>query len=251
MKIDLQIHSVYSSQALYKKDFLYYQNLLDSTMEIEKIFEVAKKVGLGAISITDHGETYAIEYIEREKINNILSIRGVEAKTNLGEILIYGDVKKINLKEFDYFKIVKQAKNSGCLVVIPHPFLENPFGYNGLFCKTNLKNKEILEEALTYADAMDVYYIRTGVENKLKELAGKYDLVSVATSDAHYYSQIGEVYTEIPNASSEEEILEHIRNGRIMSLVGKPTMFDLKTIISAIKGQTLDRFKTYNEFENI
>lgn len=251
MKIDLQIHSVYSSQALYKDNFANHQFLLDSTMEIEKIFKVSQKVGLGAISITDHGETYAIDYINEKKINNIINIRGIEVKTNLGEILIYGDVKKINLKESDYFKIVKQAKEVGCLIIIPHPFLENPFGYNGLFCKKNLEHQEKLIEAVSYANAIEVYYLRTGIEQKLIRLAKKHNLTPIATSDAHYYSQIGKVYTEIPNASSEEEVLESLKKGKILDLYGKPTMFELKTLLNAFKGQTFDRFKKYEEFESL
>jgi len=240
---------VYSSQALYKNTFHKYQYLLDSTMEIKKIFKVAKAAGLGAISITDHGETRAVDFINKNKINAPISVSGVEIKTNLGEILVYGDIKKIDLSDSNYFKIVRQAKKEGCFIIIPHPFLENPFGYNGLFCKKNLENKKVLEEALSFANAMEVYYLRTGIEDKLIDLAKKHSLVPIATSDSHYYSQIGKVYTEIPDSNSEEEVLQNLKQGKILSLRGTPTLFELKTLLNAFKGQTIDRFKKYQEFE--
>lgn len=163
MKIDLQIHSVYSSQALYKKNYKYFQLLLDSTMEIRKIIDTAKKVGLDAISITDHGEDRAYKFgKEYAKKVGIKIIKGAEFKTNLGEILIYGNIKDLPLNTNNFYELAKSAKKKNCLLIAPHPYLQNPFGYNGIGVNKNVT----ATKAMKYVDAVCVYYFKTGIDSK-------------------------------------------------------------------------------------
>lgn len=185
MKIDLHCHSLYSK---------------DSFSPIEKIIKVAKEKNLDGIAITDHD---TIDGWEEAKIfakkYNLFVVLGMEIKSTKGDIL--GLFLKEKVKSREPEKVMREIKNQGGIVVIPHPF----------HCFT--KFRDDLTKYLSLIDGIEVFNARQ-FGNKFNKMAfdfaKKYNLGMVAGSDAHSLGEIGNAFT-ISNSKDLDEFKEAIK----------------------------------------
>lgn len=185
MKIDLHCHSLYSK---------------DSFSPIEKMIKVAKEKNLDGIAITDHD---TIDGWEEAKIfakkYNLFVVLGMEIKSTKGDILGLFLKKKVKSREPE--KVMREIKDQGGIVVIPHPF------------HYFVKFKDDLTKYLSLIDAIEVFNARQW-RNKFNKMAfdfaKKYNLGMVAGSDAHSLKEIGNAFT-ISNSKNLDEFKEAIK----------------------------------------
>ncbi|MCD6080183.1 MAG: PHP domain-containing protein [Candidatus Omnitrophica bacterium] len=170
---DWHIHTIYSR---------------DSISSPYRVVDNAVKKGLRKICVTDHdtikGGKIAAEYAFRKGLN-IEVVPGAEIKTDRGEIVGLGLKEEIKSRKLE--EVIKEIKNQGGKILIPHPY--------GSIRKTRRKYK--LEEVALHADYIELYNGRSFFINfrkkKIEEIAHKYNLKMVAGSDAHFVFEIGNV----------------------------------------------------------
>ncbi|MEM7822776.1 MAG: PHP domain-containing protein [Candidatus Aenigmatarchaeota archaeon] len=199
MLSDIHIHSEYSE---------------DSNSKIEDIIKIAKRRGLDAISITDHGTVEGS--LRAAKIaRGIKIIPGQEIKTKQGEILVYNlthDVKE----NMDITKTCKKIKREGGQIFIPHPFD---------ITRKSVNNK--IASILNLIDGIESFNSRTPFPFNVKAqiYAKSYGIPASAGSDAHFISEIGKCAVKIYGNPSLSKIkikrMCYSYSGRVCSTIYK------------------------------
>jgi predicted metal-dependent phosphoesterase TrpH len=166
MKLDLHIHSKYSS---------------DGILEPVRIIRTAIKTGLGGIAITDHNTVKGGIEAKQYETDELMVIVGSEVKTERGEIIGLFLSQEINSRNAR--DVASEIKSQGGIVIIPHPF-------------DKLRHSAFhpTEDDLEFIDAIEVYNSRAifnSYNREAMEFAGKHNLPVVAGSDAHFANEIG------------------------------------------------------------
>lgn len=208
MLIDLHVHTHLSD---------------DSRTIPEKYLERAANTasGLGAICFTEHrsfptdAETDRL-YAELTDRYGILVIKGLEADTDLGHLLLFG-LTPAALRHFDPAQrmlksdhLIEVIYSEGGIAIPAHPFRDSGFG-------------TVLEELTAkHGTALGAIEVLNGQnsarENELAEVAAqKFDLTALGASDAHFptpqwfLTYATELERDIKNA---EELCAEIRARR-------------------------------------
>lgn len=195
-KFDLHIHTHYSKCGL------------DSPKTIVKI-AISKK--LDGIAITDHNTTVGALQAMRNN-QELTVIPGTEVSTKDGEILGLGITQRLP-EGRSAQETINLIRDRGGIAVIPHPYdlLRNSIGFR--------------MKALKF-DAVEVYNSNLVLPfaNRLaRRAAEKEGYSTVAGSDAHIGTAVGNAYTII-DETDVEDILEAIRKNRT-EVYGRPTRF--------------------------
>jgi len=83
-------------------------SLLDGAQRIDEMVETAKRAGMPAIAMTDHGNLFgAVEFYETAKAQKVKPILGIEAYVNPGPLSARPDGKRVK----DYYHLVLLAEN--------------------------------------------------------------------------------------------------------------------------------------------
>lgn len=166
-RAEIHVHSTYS----------------DGKDPVKKLVEQAVRLGLDAISITDHdtiqGSLSAMDYVRDENLS-IEIIPGMEISTADGHLLALFIEREID-KGMPMDETIEEVKKAGGVAVISHPFQ--------IFRKGAIKFN-----LLKISDGVEVFNARyvLGMFNKISEkLAKKYGKAITAGSDAHSSNEIG------------------------------------------------------------
>lgn len=213
VKADLQIHSKYSSHALYmpykntmaklratypesaffEGDVWWVEHIaIDGVSSPRRILEVAKKRDLKAIAITDHN-TF-IGSIEASRIQadyGVVVIPGMEISTTEGELLAFGITNKIPFRVTPK-EAIRLIHEQGGVVAIPHPFLK-PHPKKDF---ATIQEQMILD---LKPDAIDVFSPIYGFQKYWSDFADRNNFAKIGTSDAHMDALVGTVWTEFPD----------------------------------------------------
>jgi predicted metal-dependent phosphoesterase TrpH len=197
LKVDFHIHSNFSK---------------DGDMSPGKIINLAKKIGLDAIAVTDHNTIEGGKECEKFA-RDLLVFVGSEIKTKSGEII------GLNLKEdipmdLSPVETCKLIKEQGGFVLVPHPFDRMRRGIG-----------RGIEKIVEYIDAVEVFNARTLFDKFNRdslEFAEKNKLPKVAGSDAHFDKEIGSAYTIVDSEKRKDKILEAVKGGETR-IVGSKT----------------------------
>ncbi len=204
MKFDLHCHSVFSG---------------DAFCPPEKLVKAAVQKKLDGFAITDHNTTKGFEIIAQlAKKSHLQVVRGeeIDVKRNgksIGEVLGLFLKKEITPKEPE--KVMKEIKDQGGLVVIPHPF--HPFS----------KFKDDLEKYLSFIDGIEVFNARhpfSKPDRLALEFAKKHNLAEVGGSDCHFFKELGAGYTLVEDAQNLEDFKKGILEKKSVAL-GKKSPF--------------------------
>jgi predicted metal-dependent phosphoesterase TrpH len=170
-KYDLHIHSNYSPCSYIKP---------------EDILRIAKERGLNGIAITDHDTLKAYPILKKlNKDKNFEIIPGEEIYTNYGDVI--GLYLSKEIKSRDFFEAIKEIKNQGGIVIIPHPFT----------IASVRKFKYSLAKLKGKIDAVETFNSRNFPHyNELaKKEALKYGFAQTGSSDSHIKADISNGYT--------------------------------------------------------
>lgn len=196
MKVDFHIHSDFSP---------------DGDMSPREIIELAKRLGLDAIAVTDHNSIEGGKETERLAKSLVVFV-GSEIKTESGEII------GLNLKEdipsdLPLVQTCKLIKKQGGFLIVPHPFDRMRRGVG----------KEV-EKIVKYIDAVEVFNARTLLDKFNKnasKFAEEHKLPKVAGSDAHFGGELGSAYTFVYSEKRKDKILEAVKGGETRIFGGK------------------------------
>ena len=189
IKLDLHVHSNYSS---------------DGRLQIKDILRVARKRGLGGIAVTDHNSLKGSQIAKRiAHEHEILTVSGMEISSTEGHILAYGIDTPIP-KGLSPEETIEKIHESGGLAVIARPY--RPWSGLGEKITRSLK-----------PDGMEVLNAHSTLKENQKagRLCRSMDLPMTAGSDSHEGRSLGKACVIIPEASSQDDVLEAILKRRV------------------------------------
>jgi glycosyltransferase involved in cell wall biosynthesis len=180
----------------------------DCATPVDTLLETAKKVGLGAIAITDHNEVSgALE--ARERANGIKVIVAEEVKTaDQGEVIGLFIEEKIP-RGMTLQETIAEIRRQGGLVYVPHPFDR----------MHSVPDYEHLLDVVEDIDAMEVFNPRvafSAFNEEAARFAAKYRIVAGAGSDSHVAQGLGSVKIRMRDFDGPEEFLASLRDADIV-----------------------------------
>ncbi len=180
MRVDMHTHSIYSP---------------DGKVPIKDMLKIAKKVGLGAIAITDHNEIEGA--LKAKKLGILEVIRGIEVSTEKGHVLAYGIDYKIP-RDLSIKETIEMIHDLGGIAIAAHPYRF----WSGIG-EDNAKNHNF--------DGIEAFNGRCkeSSNKKARKLANMLNKPFTAGSDAHFADEIGKAGI-IVEAEKEEDIIEEI-----------------------------------------
>jgi predicted metal-dependent phosphoesterase TrpH/glycosyltransferase involved in cell wall biosynthesis len=180
----------------------------DCATPVDTLLDTAKRVGLGAIAVTDHNEISGA-LAAREQADGIKVIVGEEIKTaDQGEVIGLFIEEKIP-RGMTLQETIAEIRRQGGLVYVPHPFdrMHAVPDYEHLLA--------VVEEI----DAIEVFNPRvafTAFNEEAARFAAKYRIVAGAGSDSHVAQGLGSVKIRMRDFEGPEEFLESLRDADIV-----------------------------------
>ncbi|MCX6818469.1 MAG: PHP domain-containing protein [Candidatus Aenigmarchaeota archaeon] len=168
----------------------------------EQMVRHAKKIGMGAIAITDHNTTNGCHGLKRlSKKYGIVVIPGEEISTKAGHVLALGIEEEIPPR-LSLDETLYRIKKQGGISVAAHPFDIRRKGAGTLAIKC---------DALEVFNSINLERITNW---KCHRFAKKYNKPVTAGSDAHCISMLGHGVTSIQADNDIDSILKAIKNGK-------------------------------------
>jgi glycosyltransferase involved in cell wall biosynthesis len=180
----------------------------DCATPVDALLDTAKRVGLGAIAVTDHNEiSGAIE--ARERANGIKVIVAEEVKTaDQGEVIGLFIEEKIP-RGMTLEETIAEIRRQGGLVYVPHPFDR----------MHAVPDYEHLLGVVEDIDAIEVFNPRvafSAFNEEAARFAAKYRIPAGAGSDSHVAQGLGSVKIRMRDFDGPEEFLESLRDADIV-----------------------------------
>ncbi len=182
-------------------------------MSPEEAVRRAERLGLEAISVTDHN-TFLGSYIALRRRGRVVVVPGAEFGTELGDVLVLcervpadaaGLLKRRsgNPERVRFSSVVELATGENCVTIAAHPFAAFRAGSGGAF---ELRYFDCVEAYNSSSDILTNVYTAYVTRGKRCRTAG---------SDAHVPEVIGSAYTLIEvDSLSAEGVLEGLRRAR-------------------------------------
>ena len=203
MRIDLQTHSVLGSA--------------DSVIEPDQLVAQAKACGLDAVCLTEHGNTQPAGVVDLGRRHDFLVIPGIEAGTDLGDILIFG-VPWFPRELTRAAELIAYVHDRGGVAIAAHPFRYHlsqkpwlrrpkPISLDQAAERKIFRLVDAFEAVNGFATAADVEFCQ--------ELARLTGFRATGGSDAHAVQEVGLCATLFERPiRSEADLIAEIRAGR-------------------------------------
>ncbi|MCX8043786.1 MAG: PHP domain-containing protein [Desulfobacterota bacterium] len=211
LKADLHIHTCEDAS----DGFIAY----DAYTLIDK----AAELGFDVISITNHDcITFSDHLCRYAQERGILLIPGIEMKVQGKHILMYAPWKKIYRFHNTMSRLINQ-KDHDTLFIAPHPFFPS-----GKSLGKALVQWHALFDAIEFCH---FYTQRIDYNRKAVQLAQKFNLPLVGTSDCHVLQQLNTTYTLINADKDIESIFDAIKQGNLVVVSSPLTLIDIGRIM--------------------
>ena len=205
---DFHIHSKYS---------------LDSTMDPKRILKIANSKGFDTVAITDHNTIRgALEAKKFEDAAGVQVIIGSEIRTDIGDLIGLKLEREVDSRSWEV--VISEIKDQGGITVLPHPY----------------RDHVIIKDVAEKVDLIEIWNARCHPEQNRKalELAASLRCGAIMGSDAHFYSELGNVSIRWdPIAPIIEEVLERryataqeIRRSHIVGHIRKRDIINLLSL---------------------
>jgi glycosyltransferase involved in cell wall biosynthesis len=180
----------------------------DCATPVDTLLDTARRVGLGAIAVTDHNEiSGALE--ARDRADGIKVIVAEEVKTaDQGEVIGLFIEEKIP-RGMTLQETIAEIRRQGGLVYVPHPFDR----------MHAVPDYEHLLDVVGEIDAIEVFNPRvafSAFNEEAARFAAKYRIVAGAGSDSHVAQGLGSVKIRMRDFDGPEEFLESLRDADIV-----------------------------------
>jgi hypothetical protein len=180
----------------------------DCATPVDTLLDAAKRVGLGAIAVTDHNEISGA-LAARERANGIKVIVAEEVKTaDQGEVIGLF-IEELIPRGMTLTETIAEIRRQGGLVYVPHPFDR----------MHAVPDYEHLLQVVTDIDAIEVFNPRvafSAFNEEAARFAAKYRIVAGAGSDSHVPQGLGSVKIRMRDFDGPEEFLESLRDADIV-----------------------------------
>jgi hypothetical protein len=189
VRLDLHAHSRYSP---------------DSRLDPIEIVKTSRHRGLDGIAITDHNavEGAAKAWAYGRDVGFTV-VRGTEVSTSEGHVLAYG-IRDPIPRDLTPRETVERVLALGGVPVAAHPYR----------FWSGLGEEETALAGFAAYEVRNARTLRRGNE-KASALAASKGLAGIGGSDAHFLEEIGRAFTVVEDASTEAEVLEAVRKGRV------------------------------------
>lgn len=187
-KIDLHTHSIASH---------------DGGLRPEQYAKLVSEGILDVVAVTDHNRIDFATRLTKDLGDRI--IVGEEIMSTSGEIVGLF-LKELVRPGLTPLETVKQIKEQGGVVYIPHPFETVRKGLH----------PSVLEELVDYIDLIEIANGRAFLQNRSAQAAiwAKLNHIpGVASSDAHGWRGIGRTYTQVRQLPQPHTLVEEISHG--------------------------------------
>ncbi|MBD3305919.1 hypothetical protein GF339_06030 [candidate division KSB3 bacterium] len=194
LKVDFHVHT---SEDPKDRDIRYSaKQLLDAAAEYQ--FDV--------ITIANHAACLASDELRRyAEARGILLIPGVEAYVEGKHVVIVNCHQPY--REGLTFETVRAYAGEQALIIAPHPF------YPQRYClKDQLEHHIAVFDAIEYAH---LHFRFLNFNRRAVEIAHKYDVPLVGTSDAHELRQLNTTYSLIEAEKDVSAIIDAVRHHRV------------------------------------
>jgi len=180
----------------------------DCATPVDTLIETARRVGLGAIAVTDHNEiSGALQACERA--DGVKVIVAEEVKTaDQGEVIGLFIEEKIE-RGMTLQETIAEIRRQGGLVYVPHPFDR----------MHSVPDYEHLLGVVEDIDAIEVFNPRvafSAFNEEAARFAAKYRIAAGAGSDSHVAQGLGSVKIRMRDFEGPEEFLESLREADII-----------------------------------
>jgi predicted metal-dependent phosphoesterase TrpH len=190
-----------------------------SLLSPEELIETARVRGLDGICVTEHSTVRGAE-IARKSVrkNGFPVFRGIEARTDLGDMLVYGYYRDIP-EGISLDTLCRTVHEAGGVLFAAHPF-HLTGGWN-LFTAMQDRGLDLEKdwnrlEVLRRLDGIEVINGNVSDQNnaKARELADRLGIGGIGGSDAHIPEMVARAATrfDVP-VRSDEELIAALKTG--------------------------------------
>lgn len=174
------------------------------------------KLGYDILSITSHRKlTFSSELRRYAAGKGILLIPGTEARIEKKEVILINASKEI-AEKIRTFADLERYKSENIFVMAPHPYYPD---FKSLYSKL-LKNIRLFD-GIEFSH----FYLKWWTFNtKAAEIAERYRLPLIGTSDCHMFEQLNRTYTMVDSEKNVDSIFEALRK-RKLKIVTEPLPF--------------------------
>jgi predicted metal-dependent phosphoesterase TrpH len=197
LKVDFHSHSVYSP---------------DSLTPIPDLINAARLRGLDKIVITDHNTITGA--LEAYSLAPDLVIVGEEVQTTQGEFLA-AFVSDPLPKGLEPAEALARLKSQNAFISVSHPFDPKRSGWP-------LQTLEWLAPQVDAIEVLNARVISSSYNKQALEFAIRHQLPGGAGSDGHHPSEIGRVYSDLPDFHDAESLRIAIKNAKQMGKISSP-----------------------------
>jgi predicted metal-dependent phosphoesterase TrpH len=198
----------------------------DSLSTIPAIAESLEQLQLDFAILTDHDDIQGSKALQRELKKRKLEIyvpTAAEYSTEWGDIIVVGVEK--SLAGQPAVQLIKNAKEYGGLVILPHPYDAH----------------KLTAELLDSVDVIEVFNARSSKENNEKSLvlAKRLKKPMIYAPDAHLLSNLSNCIIELP---AERHVLEGIRANEarpVCKIASRKSEIVVSQIIKSVKMRDL------------
>ena len=201
MLVDLHVHTAVSSPC--------------SQIDPQLLIEVASRIGLDAICVTEHEEMEGAEVTRRLGTEAGFPVfRGVEVYTELGDMLVFGLYRPKFPLQTPFAELLSEVRDAGGVIIPCHP-CRGSLGFH------HTLGDERAEFLLANADAIETRNGGSSQESNsaAEAYADRYGLPGTGGSDAHFLMQVGRCLTVFErDIDSEAQLVEEIKAGRFRAV---------------------------------
>ncbi len=163
----------------------------DAFTSEKELLRACKIKGIDVIGLTEHDLPAKVDFDNFMK-NGIVALSGCEFTTDKGVHIIgfFENSKKLEIKSRDKNEILTYIKNLNGVAVMPHPLKTNS-GYLSVYGE---------DESIKYFDFIELVNggdLKNSASVYLTEIASRYKLKPLSSSDSHSVEQIGMCVTKM------------------------------------------------------
>jgi predicted metal-dependent phosphoesterase TrpH len=210
MRFDLHIHTCYS---------------YDSHLTLERLSHAVLSKGLDGIAVLDHDEIEgALRLREIAPFKVIVGEEIGSMDGGIGALFIEERIPPHMTAE----QTITCIREQDGLVFIPHPLSRAVPGRI---------DERTLHKIICLVDVLEGYNARApwaADDQHARDLALQHDLPLAAGSDAHFATEVGRAYTEMPGFENPTEFLQSLRQATLCFDRKTPFVFPLLTVAMMI-----------------
>jgi hypothetical protein len=191
----------------------------------KELIDRAAEKGFDILAITNHNTITYSDFLEDyASKKGILLIPGIELSVQ-GKDIILLNFSPSEIEEVKVISDIKDVKDQNKLVIAPHPF----YPCSNALKKEFKRNVEVFDAL----ELTSLYFSWIDFNSKAREMAGRFNLPLIGSSDTHYLSQLGSTYSLIEAEKDVQSVIHAIKEKKV-EVVSQPMALNPKNIKLAI-----------------